>query len=161
MSNELPTVATARLLEGARYEVMPTASIAESVARHVPTTVALTVTAAPGKGLGATLDLATGLAAQGYHVVPHLAARMVTGRAELVDVVARLAEAGITAVFVPGGDADPPAGDYTAALDLLQDLATIEHPFTHVGITGYPVMPTWVNGCSMVARSWSRSRAAV
>ena len=36
MSNELPTVALARLLEGARYEVMPTASIADAVRAHVP-----------------------------------------------------------------------------------------------------------------------------
>ena len=54
MSNELPTVALTRLLEGARYEVMPTATIADKVRAHVPLTEPLTVTAAPGKGLGAT-----------------------------------------------------------------------------------------------------------
>ncbi|MGG5260081.1 methylenetetrahydrofolate reductase [Phycicoccus avicenniae] len=160
MSNELPTVATARLLEGARYEVMPTASIAEAVQRHVPPSVTVTVTAAPGKGLDATLDLATTLAAAGHHVVPHLAARMVTGRAELVDVVARLAEAGITAVFVPGGDADPPAGDYTSALDLLQDLEGIAHPFTHVGITGYPESHPTIDDDVTVQSMWDKRRYA-
>lgn len=160
MSNELPTVATARLLEGARYEVMPTASITAAVLEHVPRTVTVTVTAAPGKGLPATLDVATELAAAGYHVVPHLAARMVSGRAELEDVVARLAAAGVTAVFVPGGDADPPAGAYTSALDLLEDLATLDHPFTHVGITGYPESHPTIDDDVTVQSMWDKRRYA-
>ena len=58
----------------------------DKVRAHVPLTVPLTVTAAPGKGLGATFDLATALADSGYRVVPHVAARMVSGRDELVDL---------------------------------------------------------------------------
>ena len=47
-------------------------------------------------------------------------------------------EAGVSTVFVPGGDQDPPAGDYTSALDLLEDLKELGNPFAEVGITGYP-----------------------
>ncbi len=160
MSNELPTVALAHLLEGARYEVMPTPSITEAVLEHVPPTLTVTVTAAPSKGLAATLDTSVALATAGYRVVPHLAARMVTGRAELEDVVARLTEAGVTAVFVPGGDADPPAGDYASALDLLQDLAALEHPFTHVGITGYPESHPSIDDDVTVQSMWDKRRYA-
>ena len=160
MSNELPTVALARLLEGARFEVMPTASIVAAVTEHVPTTTTVTVTAAPTKPLAATLDVATELAAAGYSVVPHLAARMVSGRDELADIVERLGAAGITRVFVPGGDADPPAGDYTAALDLLVDLDAMEHPFTHVGITGYPESHPTIDDDVTVQSMWDKRRYA-
>ncbi|NHA66936.1 methylenetetrahydrofolate reductase [Phycicoccus flavus] len=156
MSNELPTVALARLVEGARYEVMPTPTIVDKVRTHVPASVPITVTAAPGKGLEATLWTSVELAGAGYTVVPHLAARMVSGRAELAEVVARLAEAGVTQVFVPGGDADPPAGDYTSALDLLRDLDTLEHPFTHVGITGYPESHPSIDDDVTVQSMWDK-----
>jgi methylenetetrahydrofolate reductase (NADPH) len=160
MSNELPTVALTRLLEGARYEVMPTATIGDTVRTHVPLAVPVTVTAAPGKGLGATLDLATSLADSGYRVVPHLAARMVSGRAELSDVVARLKDHDISAIFVPAGDADPPAGPYLGAVDLLRDLDELGHHFTHVGITGYPESHPTIDDDVTVQAMWDKRHYA-
>lgn len=160
MSNELPTVALARLLEGARYEVMPTATIGDTVRAHVPLSVPLTVTAAPGKGLGATLDLATSLADTGYRVVPHLAARMVSGRSELVDIVARLEAHGVTGVFVPAGDADPPAGPYHGAVDLLRELDELGHHFTHIGITGYPESHPTIDDDVTVQAMWDKRHYA-
>ena len=70
-----------RLLTHARYEVLPTATIEEKVVAAVPTDVTLTITASPSMGLERTVEVAEHLAAQGYDVVPHLAARMVSGRA--------------------------------------------------------------------------------
>jgi methylenetetrahydrofolate reductase (NADPH) len=160
MSNELPTVALVRLLEGARYEVMPTASIVDAVRTHVPTTTTVTVTAAPSKGLEATLETAATLAAAGYTVVPHVAARMVSGRSELAEIVERLSTAGVTGIFVPGGDADPPAGEYAAALDLLRDLHAMEHPFTHVGITGYPESHPSIDDDVTVQSMWDKRQYA-
>ena len=64
------------------------------------------------------LDLAERLTGHGYVAVPHLAARMVRDKAELAEIVDRLAGKGITRVFVPGGDADPP-GAYPDALFLV------------------------------------------
>jgi len=43
-------------------------------------------------------------------------------RAHFDEVVARLVAAGVDDVFVPAGDADPPAGEFTSALDLLERL---------------------------------------
>ena len=43
----------------------------------------MTVTSSPSRGIEATLSLAERLAAHGYRVVPHLAARLVAGHAEL------------------------------------------------------------------------------
>ncbi|MGZ5372806.1 MAG: methylenetetrahydrofolate reductase [Aeromicrobium sp.] len=127
-----------RLLLNARYEVLPTASIEEKIVASIPVGRTVTVTASPSKGMAATLDLAESLVGHGYRAVPHLAARMISGRAELEEIVARLLDSGINSVFVPAGDADPPAGNYEGSLELLRDLTAMGDPFAEVGVTGYP-----------------------
>ena len=160
MRNKASTAQTmVRLLQQSRYEVLPTASTEDKVLAHVPRDVTLTVTASPSKGLEATLDLAERLTGHGYAVVPHLAARMVSGRAELAEIVARLTGKGITRIFVPGGDADP-AGDYPDALSLLEDLAELGHPFAQVGITGYPESHPTIHDDLTVQSMWDKRRYA-
>jgi methylenetetrahydrofolate reductase (NADPH) len=149
----------ARLLHHARYEVLPTASTEDKVLAHVPREVGLTVTASPSKGLEATLDLAEQLTGHGYVVVPHLAARMISGRTELEEIVDRLTGKGISRIFVPGGDAEP-AGDYLDALSLLEDLALIGNPFSHVGITGYPESHPSIHDDLTVQSMWDKRRHA-
>lgn len=153
------------LLSRARYEVLPTASCEALVAEHLPPGFTVTITASPGKGLEATLELAERLARLGFHAVPHLAARMVRGRAELADICQRLTAAGITTVFVPAGDADPPAGDYHGALDLLRDLAELggpfpAGPFQDVGITGYPESHPAIHDDLTIQAMWDKRRFA-
>ena len=148
-----------RLLARARYEVLPTPTIEEKVHASVPLDVGVTVTASPSKGLEDTLALAERLAAAGYVVVPHLAARMITGRGELEEIVARLREAGISRVFVPGGDASP-AGDYPDALALLEDLTALGRPFEHVGVTGYPESHPTIHDDLTVQSMWDKRRHA-
>ena len=84
---------------------------------------------------------------------------MVTGRAELEEICARLTGKGITRVFVPGGDADP-AGDYPDALSLLEDLADLGRPFAHVGITGYPESHPTIHDDLTVQSMWDKRRYA-
>jgi methylenetetrahydrofolate reductase (NADPH) len=148
-----------RLLTSARYEVLPTASTEEKVLTSVPRDVAVTVTASGAKGLEATLSLAEALAGHGYVTVPHLAARMISGRTELVEIRSRLAEAGITRVFVPGGDVDP-VGDYPDAFSLLEDLATLAQPFEQIGITGYPETHPKITDDLTVQAMWDKRRHA-
>ena len=148
-----------RLLAHARYEVLPTPSVEEKVHAVVPLDVGVTVTASPSKGLQDTLALAARLSAAGYAVVPHLAARMVTGRSELSEIAARLQEAGISRVFVPGGDAAP-AGDYPDALALLEDLTALGRPFAHVGVTGYPESHPTIHDDLTVQSMWDKRRHA-
>jgi len=148
-----------RLLTHARYEVLPTVSTEDKVLASVPLDVPVTVTASGAKGLEATLSLAETLAGHGYVTVPHLAARMISGRAELVEIRARLAEAGVTRVFVPGGDVDP-VGDYPDAFSLLEDLAKLEQPFTQIGITGYPESHPKITDDLTVQAMWDKRRHA-
>jgi methylenetetrahydrofolate reductase (NADPH) len=160
MRNKVSNAQTmVRLLEQARYEVLPTATTEDKVLAHVPRDLAVTVTASPSKGLEATLDLAERLTGHGYAVVPHLAARMISGRAELAEICARLTGKGITRIFVPGGDADP-AGDYRDALGLLEDLADLGRPFSHVGITGYPESHPTIHDDLTVQSMWDKRHHA-
>lgn len=159
MRNTRTTETLVRLLDNARYEVLPTASTEDKALEHVPRDRTITVTASPSKGLEATLDLAERLAGHGYHVVPHLAARMVTGRPQLSEIADRLTGKGITSVFVPGGDAEP-AGDYLDALALLEDLAQLGSPFSHVGITGYPESHPSIHDDLTVQSMWDKRRHA-
>ncbi|WP_165945582.1 methylenetetrahydrofolate reductase [Micromonospora sp. KC606] len=149
-----------RLLSRARYEVLPTASVVDEVSATLPTGATVTVTASPSKGLEATLDLSERLAALGFDVVPHLAARMIHGPGELGEITNRLARAGITKVFIPAGDADPPAGAYHSALQVLEDLACAGNPFSEVGITGYPESHPRIHDDLTIQAMWDKRRLA-
>jgi methylenetetrahydrofolate reductase (NADPH) len=149
-----------RLLTHARYEILPTAKIEDIVAEHLPIGRTVTVTASPGKGLDATLALTELLAARGYDVVPHLAARMISGPAELGEILGRMQQAGITTVFVPAGDADPPAGPYTGALELLEALVSLGNPFAQIGITGYPESHPTIRDDVTIQTMWDKRRYA-
>ncbi len=159
MRNRRTAETMIRLLENARYEVLPTAATEDMVLAHVPRDRVVTVTASPARGLQATLDLAERLAGHGYVTVPHLAARMVSGRSELEEIAERLTGKGVTRVFVPGGDAEP-AGEYVDALALLEDLSALGSPFAHVGITGYPESHPSIHDDLTVQAMWDKRRYA-
>jgi methylenetetrahydrofolate reductase (NADPH) len=159
MRNKRHAATLVRLLGNARYEVLPTASTEDKVLEHVPRDRTVTVTASPSKGLEATFDLVERLTGHGYVTVPHIAARMVTGRTELAEIVDRLLGKGVTSVFVPGGDAEP-AGDYPDALALLEDLAAMGSPFPHVGIPGYPESHPTIHDDLTVQSMWDKRRHA-
>jgi len=154
----------ARLLRAARYEVIPTASIEEKVVAAVPKDVTVTVTASPAKGLDVTLDLAERLVGHGYRVVPHVAARLLKGEGHLAEVVDRLRAVGIDEVFLPAGDADPPAGSWDAALPALAALSGINERLragggtgiTEVGITGYPESHPSIDDDVTVQAMWDK-----
>ena len=148
------------LLANARYEIFPTASAEAAVLDAVPRDVAVTVTASPTKGLEPTLAMTERLTAAGYRVVPHLSARLVRDGEHLRDVVARLTAIGIDDVFVPAGDADPPAGEFSSALDVLEHLANLGNPFARVGITGYPETHPKIEDDVTVQAMWDKRRHA-
>ena len=148
------------LLRAARYEVFPSGKVEQQVLESVPRSVQVTVTASPTKGLLPTLELTEHLRAEGYQVVPHLAARQVHDRAHLADIVARLTAAGIEDVFVPAGDADQPAGEFEGALDLLEALTELGNPFPRVGITGYPETHPKIDDDVTIQSMWDKRRHA-
>jgi len=148
------------LLRSPRYEVIPARVTEEAVAQWVPAEMTVTVTASPVKGLEPTISLAERLAARGYRVVPHLAARSVSSDAHLAEVVGRLVACGVDDVFVPGGDASAPAGPFDGALPLLERLAEMGRPFARMGITGYPESHPKIHDDVTIQAMWDKRRHA-
>jgi methylenetetrahydrofolate reductase (NADPH) len=117
--------------------VIPVKGIEDKVAALPPGST-VTVTASPSHGFARTLEVSERLAAAGYDVVPHFSARMISGRDELATSVTRMRAAGISEVFVVGGDAWPPAGDFFDAGQVLEALAGMPGRFARIGVGGYP-----------------------
>jgi methylenetetrahydrofolate reductase (NADPH) len=117
---------------------MPLDGVEHEVIGHVPSQVTITVTSSPSRGIDATLTLCERLVAHDYRVVPHLAARLVSDRAHLRELLARLDELGVREVFVVAGDIGQPAGEFDGAAALLAAMAEVGHALEEIGITGYP-----------------------
>ena len=139
------------LIRRSRFEVIPLQGAADKVLEFVPKDVVLTVTVSPVKGLEPSFELAETFAQHGYTVVPHLAARLVTDRSHLAEIVARFAGMGTRDVFVVAGDAEEPAGAYEGAAPLLRDLYELGHPFEQIGITGYPETHPLIDDATAIA----------
>ena len=121
------------------------------------------VTASPTKGIEATFELSARLAAAGYDVVPHLSARLVRDREHLSELVAWIQELALGDVFVPAGDADPPAGIYDSSLSLLealQDLGPEAGTLPRLGITGYPESHPKIDDDVTIQAMWDKRRYA-
>lgn len=138
-----------KLLDGVVFEIIPMKNAFEK-AVDLPAGALVSVTASPVKGMEATVELSEQLADRGYRVIPHLSARLTKSSAELEGHVKRIADAGITRAFVVGGDADDP-GEFFDAMDLIRALESIDHPFTEIGVTGYPEGHPFISDDLLVA----------
>ncbi|PSP34214.1 methylenetetrahydrofolate reductase [Halobacteriales archaeon QH_10_70_21] len=125
------------LLTDARFELMPFESFDEEI-EHLPEDATIAVTTSPQLGIETTVERTEQAAELGYDISPHIAARYVEDREQLDDIARRLTDAGVTDIFVPGGDREEPAGEFESAHDLLVALDELGHSFEEVGITGYP-----------------------
>jgi methylenetetrahydrofolate reductase (NADPH) len=123
--------------ERVRFEVLPFARSLEE-AGQLPEKVRLTVTCSPKHGPDRSVEVAAALREMGHEVTVHVAARMVRDRAHLDAILSAMADAGADDLFLIGGDADPPHGEYASAVELIDVVA--EHPRRPrtVGIAGYP-----------------------
>jgi methylenetetrahydrofolate reductase (NADPH) len=110
----------------ARLAVIATRGVLEQVA-PLPAGSTVTVTASPARGIKPTLELAGQLARRDLTVVPHLAARLISGKEELVQILERLAALHLSEVFVVAGDARHPAGPFEGAAALLEAMAHLGH----------------------------------
>jgi methylenetetrahydrofolate reductase (NADPH) len=98
----------------------------------------LTITCSPKFGLERTLEHVASAAAQGFRVVPHLAARMVDDEKALRRFVSRITDLVVDELFVVGGDDETPVGKFTAAGEVLESLTHFEHDLRRIGVGCYP-----------------------
>ena len=125
-----------RLVERPLFELIPLRDALER-AEALPTGSVTTVTASPSHGIEATIELCEGLAAHGHEATPHLAAHMFRDRSHLADVLDRCRDLGLRSAFVIGGDARD-RGEFHDGLSLLRAMEELGHPFTSLGVAGYP-----------------------
>jgi methylenetetrahydrofolate reductase (NADPH) len=126
----------ARILRDPTFELIPLKNVREQAAA-LPRGATVSVTASPGKGIEATVELAAELEGTGLRAIPHLSARMIRDRAHLADLLARMADAGIDRAFVVGGDADEP-GEFMDGLSLLRAMADLGRLPKELGCPCYP-----------------------
>ena len=128
--------ALARVLENPTFELIPLKNVREQAAA-LPRGATVSVTASPGKGIEATVELAIELEATGLRAIPHLSARMIRDPAHLAAILDRLEEASIDRAFVVGGDADEP-GEFLDGLSLLRAMAALGRLPKELGCPCYP-----------------------
>ena len=120
-----------------RLEVVPSADLLTQLPAAFATPGSVSVTCLPHHGPARTVQASVNLARLGYHTVPHLAARSITGEAELHSLLLQLQEAGVSELFLVAGDRRTPAGPYSWSGQLLEAVNTYSPGFS-VGIAGYP-----------------------
>lgn len=118
------------------FELIPLRNGLER-AEALPADAATTVTASPSHGIEATVDLCEALIARGHEATPHLAADMFRDRAHVAELLDRCRSAGIRSAFVVGGDAKD-RGEIHDGLALIRLMEDLGHPFTSIGVPGYP-----------------------
>lgn len=117
-------------------ELVPMKSL-DAAREHLPAGAPLSVTCSPAKGIEETQRLTEQFLAEGFAPVPHFSARMVRDRAHTAELAAWCRSAGVTKMFLVGGDADPP-GDYFDAIEFLRDFLDTDHGLQAIGVTAYP-----------------------
>lgn len=122
---------------GVRLEVVPSAGLLKQLPAAFGTTGSVSVTCLPHHGPARTVEAAVNLSRLGYHTVPHLAARSITGRTELHSLLLQLQEAGVSELFLVAGDRRAPAGPYAWSGQLLEAVNAYSPEFS-IGIAGYP-----------------------
>jgi methylenetetrahydrofolate reductase (NADPH) len=120
-----------------RLEVVPSADLLTQLPAALDTTGSVSVTCLPHHGPARTVEASVNLARLGYHAVPHLAARSITGQAELHSLLQQLQDSGISELFLVAGDRRVSAGPYTWSGQLLEAVKAYSADFS-VGIAGYP-----------------------
>lgn len=137
VSNAAELAAVTATVREAYMEVFPSATIADRLDALEPGAF-VAVTCSPSKGVDETLRLTAELTGRGFRVCPHIAARSVRGAAHLREIMAKLEDLPVESVFVPGGDASSPAGEFATAFDLLRAMAEFDHRFKDIGIAAHP-----------------------
>ena len=126
-----------RVIEATTFEIVPLTTVDEAIIA-LPPGSSVSVTCSPVKGIAATRGLVDRVRSAGHRAIPHLAARMVASRDEVVDLARWLRSESIDSVLVIAGDAESPHGPYPDGTSLLRDLVDADPGVTAIGVPAYP-----------------------
>ena len=125
-----------KLIRHLTFEVIPLKSL-DAAVEALPAGSQVSVTASPVKGQDATCEITERLLALGHVAIPHVSARLVPDRARVSDLAGWLRSAGVSTMFLVGGDVESP-GAYSDAATFLRDLLECDHGLSTIGVTAYP-----------------------
>jgi methylenetetrahydrofolate reductase (NADPH) len=105
----------------------------------IPQGTRINVTFLGNEDLSMRVKASTAAKDLGFVPVPHISARRLTSREELVEFLTALREqVGTTHAFAVGGDPSEPMGPYGSSIDVIESGLFKEHGFTDISIAGYP-----------------------
>ena len=97
------------------------------------------VTFLPGSDFADTIETVRRLQEDGYHPVPHFAARSLVSAKLFERYLAVLkGELGITEGLLVGGGVDKPLGDFGSSIEVLRTGLFEKYGFTSLGLAGHP-----------------------
>ena len=134
--SEKERAARLALMEGLTFEVIPLKSL-DAALEALPAGSRVSVTASPVKGQDATCEITEQVLAMSHEAIPHISARLVPDRARVGELAAWLDSAGVSTMFLVGGDVESP-GAYSDAASFLRDLLECDHGLGTIGVTAYP-----------------------
>jgi methylenetetrahydrofolate reductase (NADPH) len=130
----------AELVSGGSLEMSPgRPADAATIAALLPAGTPVYVNHLPGRALDASLPTLMAVHDAGLAPVPHVAARRIPSRAQLVSYLQQaVAVAGVRKVLLIGGDDPQALGPYPDGLTVLRDGALAECGVREVALPGFP-----------------------
>jgi len=119
------------------YEIVPMKSIDQAMT-DLPQGAEVSITCSPAQGISVTQDYTEKLMADGFHTIPHVAARMVESEEHMRQIATWLRDQEVREIFVIAGDAPEPLGPYEGVVAFLADLLNQDTGLTKVGFAAYP-----------------------
>lgn len=126
----------AQLVEDLTWELIPLKSV-DAAIEALPPESTVSVTCSPVKGIPATIELTDRIAELGHTPIPHIAARLVSSKAETKQIASWMNDNHYRTMFLVGGDAEEP-GAYDEAKTFLADFLDCDHGVSTIGVTSYP-----------------------
>jgi methylenetetrahydrofolate reductase (NADPH) len=138
--SEAVAASAAELVAGGSLEMSPGhAAGAAVIAALLPAGTPVYVNHLPGRALDASLPTLVAVHGAGLAPVPHLAARRIHSRAQLVSFLQQaVTQADVRKVLLIGGDDANAVGPYADGLSVLRDGALAECGVRELALPGYP-----------------------
>ncbi len=113
-------------------------ALVPELATILPAGTTVYVAHTPKAAVDDVVRVASKVRAAGLRPSPHIVARRIDGERTLREALQRLRDAGVEQVLLVAGDRNPPAGEFTSTLEILDTGALAEYGFRTVGVAGHP-----------------------
>src|SRR5579875_148766 len=124
---------------GASTEIAPhDEGLVPELAGTLPPGTTVYVAHTPKATLADVVRIAAKVQAAGLRASPHIVARRIESARLLKEGLHQLREAGVEQALLVAGDRNPPAGEFTSSLEILESGLIVEAGIRCVGVAGHP-----------------------